>query len=293
MLSAYERALLSLDGLSIGDAFGENFFHPQNLSLIKSRTLPEGMWLWTDDTHMAISIVEVLRDFGTINQDELCKRFARRYMDEPHRGYGSRAHQLLRQVAQGHDWRELSPTIFNGGSFGNGAAMRAAPIGGYFKDDIKRAAEEARKSSVVTHYHEEGQVGAMAVASAASLAASESLVPNEQRLSREDFLASVLSYLPESEVKSRIEKAVEIPDEKFQEAVKELGTGMEISAQDTVPFCLWSAANHLYDFEEALWMTVSGLGDRDTTCAIVGGIVSLSAGSVPDDWLKRREGLPK
>ena len=38
-------------------------------------------------------------------------------------------------------------------------------------------------------------------------------------------------------------------------------------------------------------MTVSGLGDRDTTCAIVGGIVALSAGreSIPAEWLQARE----
>jgi ADP-ribosylglycohydrolase len=43
-----------------------------------------------------------------------------------------------------------------------------------------------------------------------------------------------------------------------------------------------------------LWLTVSGLGDRDTTCAIVGGIVACHVGlkSIPKDWLKQREKLP-
>ena len=30
----------------------------------------------------------------------------------------------------------------------------------------------------------------------------------------------------------------------------------------------------------------------DTTCPIVGGIVALSAGTIPADWLERREALP-
>jgi hypothetical protein len=47
------------------------------------------------------------------------------------------------------------------------------------------------------------------------------------------------------------------------------------------------------DFADALWWTVAGLGDRDTTCAIVGGIVSLSANGLPADWLERREPLPE
>jgi ADP-ribosylglycohydrolase len=74
-----------------------------------------------------------------------------------------------------------------------------------------------------------------------------------------------------------------------------LGNGTRVSAQDTVPFALWCAARHLGDYEEALWQTVSGLGDRDTTCAIVGGIVAVSTGveGIPGLWLRRREMLPE
>ena len=44
------------------------------------------------------------------------------------------------------------------------------------------------------------------------------------------------------------------------------------------------------DYEESLWATVSGLGDRDTTCAIVGGIVAAGTGreGIPTDWLNAR-----
>ena len=45
-----------------------------------------------------------------------------------------------------------------------------------------------------------------------------------------------------------------------------------------MPFALWCAARHIDNYEEALWATVSGLGDRDTTCAIVGGVVTLATG---------------
>jgi ADP-ribosylglycohydrolase len=68
----------------------------------------------------------------------------------------------------------------------------------------------------------------------------------------------------------------------------------QISAQDTVPFCLWVASRHLDDYEAALWETVSVLGDRDTTCAIVGGVVAARAGrtAIPDVWRRGREPLP-
>lgn len=80
-----------------------------------------------------------------------------------------------------------------------------------------------------------------------------------------------------------------------QFAVSVLGNGVRLFAQDTVPFALWCAAAHLSNYEEALWLTVSGLGDRDTTCAIVGGIVAshIGTGGIPPAWLKSREPLPE
>ena len=58
-----------------------------------------------------------------------------------------------------------------------------------------------------------------------------------------------------------------------------------------MPFALFCAAHHLTSFEDAMWATVSGLGDRDTTCAIVGGIVALTS-DPPMAWLLSREPLP-
>jgi hypothetical protein len=45
------------------------------------------------------------------------------------------------------------------------------------------------------------------------------------------------------------------------------------SAQDTVPFC-YGAPRSIWITTKKPWATVSALGDRDTTCAIVGGIVA-------------------
>ena len=280
------QALLSLEGLSVGDTFGECFFyHPREM--ITNRTLPPGLWGWTDDTHMALSIVEVLRDYGYIHQDALAQAFAKRFAEDPQRGYGSGAIHLLRQLSRGEDWRAVAPTLFQGGSFGNGAAMRAAPIGAYFADDPARAAHEGCRSAEITHAHPEGQAGAMAVSSAAAIAA------RSDHPTGTAFLQAVLPFVPASLVHSGIEQAIDIRADAHEQAVQQLGTGQGISAQDTVPYCLWCAAHHLEDYLEALWTPVAGMGDRDTTCAIVGGIVALSAVQVPLDWIEKREPLPE
>jgi ADP-ribosylglycohydrolase len=96
--TAILNAMQCLEGLSVGDAFGELFFRlsPYNTS---SSDLPTGPWRWTDDTHMALSIVEILKAYGHIEQDALAQAFARRFIQEPHRGYGGGAFQLLNQIA--------------------------------------------------------------------------------------------------------------------------------------------------------------------------------------------------
>src|SRR6266699_4849057 len=77
----------------------------------------------------------------------------------------------MREINAGAKWRETVANAFGGqGSMGNGSAMRVAPLGGYFADDLERCAEESRASSLVTHTHPEGVAGAIAVAVAAAVA---------------------------------------------------------------------------------------------------------------------------
>lgn len=50
--------------------------------------------------------------------------------------------------------------FYGQGSYGNGAAMRVAPLGAYFADDLALATQQARLSAEVTHAHAEGLIGA-------------------------------------------------------------------------------------------------------------------------------------
>jgi ADP-ribosylglycohydrolase len=155
--TALERALLSLEGLALGDAFGESFFRPDALAPVRNKRLPEGSWCWTDDTAMAVSIVETLKGSGRVDQDELAARFAERYQQEPDRGYSAATQKALSEIAGGRDRRSVAKGQLGGhGSFGNGAAMRAAVLGAWFADDLGVVVEEARRSAEVTHTQPEG-----------------------------------------------------------------------------------------------------------------------------------------
>ncbi len=281
-----DNMLRSLEGLSVGDAFGQTFFGPDGVRCIASRETAPCPWRWTDDTHMALSVVKNLLAHGSIRQDELARSFARHFVEDGRHGYAGGAAQVLSRIYAGEEWRVVTPVIFPGGSYGNGGAMRAAPIGGFYATRPQLAADQARLAAEVTHAHPEGQAGAMAVAAAAALAAAKDPPRGLE------FLDAVLKYTPAGLTRDGIRRALTLPPGEVEQAARELGTGQLVSAQDTVPFCLWAAAYHLDDYERALWLTVSGLGDRDTTCAIVGGIVALSAPAIPARWRTCREPLP-
>ena len=288
------RARVALAGLSVGDAFGEQFFiDPLAIGTrLTEHVMPPGPWEYTDDTEMALSIVATLERHGEIAQDALAQAFVARFT--PSRRYGPAMYRLIGQLVGGESWQDAAPRSFVGqGSYGNGAAMRVAPVGAYFADDLDRVVLEAVRSAEVTHTHPEGITGAVAVAVAAALAWQAR--DNGTLPSRYDFLDRVLGFVPFSEVSSRLRRARDLSDRApVEAAVAVLGNGTGISAQDTVPFALWCASQHLDDYAAALWLTVSGLGDRDTTCAIAGGVVAcyVREGGIPAAWIEAREPLP-
>ena len=286
------RAALSLDGLTVGDAFGERYFASGADELIAARTLAYPPWHYTDDTQMALSVVSVLRQHEEIDQDALATNFSVHYEED--RGYGDAMNRLVPMIFLSGMWRMMAPRLFSGeGSLGNGAAMRVAPVGAYFADDPALAAVQAALSAEVTHTHPEGIAGAVAAAVAAAYAAH---LRGSSLPTCADFLALVLPHVPPGKVCDGLHLAATMPPETtVRDASRHLGCGYNATAPDTVPFALWCAGQNLDNYEEALWLTASGLGDIDTNCAIAGGIVALSAGpaSIPDAWIAAREPLPR
>ncbi|MFF5564695.1 ADP-ribosylglycohydrolase family protein [Streptomyces sp. NPDC012623] len=284
-------ALRSLEGLALGDAFGERWFPlfrtPERAyAEIRARkTPPEGEWPWTDDTAMALAVHRVLDECGAIDQDRLALAFALTFEADPGRGYGYGMHLLLPALlGEPESWRTLAGGLFDGeGSLGNGAAMRVAPLGARFAADLGLVAEQAARSAEVTHAHPQAVAGAVAVATAAALSVRSALT-----------VAAVAEATPEGPVRDGLARAAELPFTTEPRAAAELlGSGSRIRADDTVPFAVWTAARHRDDLAAALWATAEGGGDTDTTCAITGGIVAARTGlgGVPAIWRARREPL--
>lgn len=300
MISVHDRseaALLALQGVSLGDAFGQSFLTgPEDpRALVRRRELPPGPWRWSDDTVMAAALTEELALRGEVVPDELAANLARRYAADPARGYGSAARDILAAIHRGVPWAKAAQAPYRGqGSMGNGAAMRVAPAGAYYFDDEAQAARAAVDSARVTHAHPEGQAGAVAVAVAAAwLRARQGKPWSAGRL-----LGAVLEHVPTGRVRDGVKAATRAAGWAPADVAEVLGDGGQVIASDTVPYALWCVEHHGGNFEGLMFSTMEGLlnpaADRDTICAIVGGLaaVRLGRGALPRAWLERREPLP-
>jgi ADP-ribosylglycohydrolase len=271
-------ALESLAGLSVGDALG-------SLASPDFSDLPPGPWRWTDDTEEACCVVAVLAE-GDFDRDTFADLLGRRY--DPGRGYGRGAVVMLRQIREGLPWPIAAAAAFDGqGSAGNGAAMRAAPLGAWHADSLAHAAVQGARAAEVTHAHAEGIAGGVAVTVAAAAAAAGRLDGQ-----RPELLATVAAHVGDGQVRDGLVRARRFA--RREEAAQELGNGTRALARDTVPFALWVADRFLDDYPGALAACVAAGGDVDTTCAIAGGVVAAYTGldGIPPHWLSSREALP-
>jgi len=198
---------------------------------------------FTDDTVLTVAIASALRsgsDFGVS-----IRHWGRRY---PRAGYG----------------RWFRAWLFQDGaepynSFGNGSAMRVAPVGWAF-DNLDDVLSQAAKSAEVTHNHPEGIKGAQAIAAAVFAGRTEQSKDQIAALLSERFGYDCTASLKTLQERGRF----------------------DVTCQGTVPAAA-GAFLHSTDFEDAIRNAVSFGGDTDTLACIAGAMAEAFYGGVPAD----------
>ena len=156
-MSELKRVQGGLLGLACGDALGAPLEgrtpaaiarrYPDPAALVAD---PPGEVLrYTDDTEMALGVAEALRARG---REARAEDYARRYVANLNvdRGYGRGALMALAALDQGMPPAEAARCYFPDGSFGNGAAMRVAPVGLAFAGDPEALELHVARSSAPT-----------------------------------------------------------------------------------------------------------------------------------------------
>ena len=190
-------------------------------------------------------------------------------------------------IKSGIAWNEAAKRLYGGmGSFGNGAAMRVAPVGLLYYDDEDKLREIAYKSAEITHTHTLGVEGAALQAYAVALA----LKIDRKHFDPLAFIDKLMAFTRVPAYKSKLEaaKALLSSDDRL-EVIRKLGNHVE--ALNSVPTAIYSFAKNPQSYAETVLYAIGLGGDADTIGAMVGAIAGAHHGvkGIPSAWMEKLE----
>jgi poly(ADP-ribose) glycohydrolase ARH3 len=246
---------------------------------------------YTDDTQLMIGVAESLIACGGVDPAHMAERFVANF--DEHRGYGMGAYTLLNALREGVPWQEAATSVFPDGSWGNGAAMRIAPIGLMYYHDTDELRRSAESSASITHAHPLGKEGAALQAYAVALAVQT----EPADLDPGEFLRSLFSFLRvDLDEYSRRLAAIERflhSKPTIDEVVATLGN--DVRAHTAVPAAIYAFLSHYDSFAGAVTYAVQLGGDTDTIGAMAGAIAGALHGveAIPGNWRNELENEDK
>lgn len=301
-----EQVVGSIVGLAVGDALGHptefrsraqilEAFGPGGVTdfvgikderwagsrpYIAGRGHPPGTF--TDDTQMTIALAEGLLEAGgdaSLDQQmEAVGRWFVRWARSPdnNRAPGGTCMAGCANLERGVSWRIAGVAD----SKGCGSAMRVAPIGLLYPDDLDRVEEVARASSLLTHRHDAGVEGAAAAALMVALAL------------RGDGPSAVYDEVMRrcagrsADFRTCMEKLPAALEQPPGEALSSRGLGEAWVAEEAVASAMYCFFLHPDDFVAGVLCGVNTDGDSDSIATIAGSVLGarLGAQAIPEKW---------
>jgi poly(ADP-ribose) glycohydrolase ARH3 len=277
-------------GTAVGDCLGAPMEGRELITeafLDRLRDDP-GPLRYTDDTAMTIGVARSLIACRGFDGHHMAHTLADIYAAEPWRGYGMGAPVVFGHLERGVPWDRAATSLFGGaGSFGNGGAMRVAPVA-LFAGDIRETAAVAERTALITHTHPEGVDGAVTQAVAiAFLLRSE---PNRS-VDLHDLIDVVRQHAITDVFGHRLGLLHRLVDDPASfDIVGTLGNG--VAARTSVPTALCAFLLHPADFAGAIRTALSFGGDTDTIGAMAGALAGArhGVGAIPERWRQAEGG---
>jgi len=278
-----------LVGTAIGDALGarrEGGGMSRSEDIVSLAEKLEQL-IYTDDTHMTIGVAESLVENKGFDGEHMAQSFIKNYEAEPWRGYGPGPPIIFGMIKSGEAWYSAANGLYRGGSFGNGSAMRVAPIGLLYSRNPQKLREIAYQSSSITHSHELGKEGAALQACAVALALN---TPSDEDIDKETFLAGLQNFIQNQLYKEKVARIRDLLDEQDKaKVVAMLGNGIE--APRSVPTAIYCFLRQPQSYKDTVIYAISLGGDTDTIAAMAGAICGAYLGieAIPSEWRAKLE----
>lgn len=311
LIERYRGCIL---GLAIGDALGHPTEFISSVSAIQSRFGARGLTdfvasgrhpagTFTDDTQMSVAVARALIRAGHRSLDDLMNVLGDEFVawsvsPDNNRAPGGACLSGCRSLSEGVPWRAAGVAD----SKGCGAAMRAAPIGLFFADDIDAMVRVAAAQSALTHRHPTG------IASSAAAAAAVAYVVREQKLD------GILAFTRECVARLHTDRLIEVgcsPDLADAIGVSEMLASLdEIQAvkdtesddpcallggawigEEAVATALWCVLRAKGSYRESVLRGANSSGDSDSIACIAGSIAGALVGlsGIEASWVLRVE----
>ncbi|MCZ2224382.1 MAG: ADP-ribosylglycohydrolase family protein [Chitinophagales bacterium] len=261
---SYEK-LLKWSGLTFEDS------HPDHFMKVEKGH-------WTDDTSMSLLVAQSLIDNKSFNPDDLSKRYVEWVYNGNPFGAGKTTLKAIENIKNGVHYSKSGIE----GSWGNGTAMRSAPFGVFFRNDLKALIESVAIDAKITHNSNE------AIAGSISVACMIYSIYNKI----DDPIKFITEKLPESKVKHKI---CNLPTDKdLYNGLLEIGTKFDV--RDTAPAVVFAYIKNP-TFNGMIELIKAGF-DTDTNASIFGAFLGASEIKFPQhlidqiyniDYIKKKD----
>jgi ADP-ribosylglycohydrolase len=286
------RAIGAVLGGAVGDALGAGYefgppVDPATVTMRRGVATGAPAGHWTDDTAMAIAILETAAQLGTLDTDKAAttvgERFLEWFRSDP-QDVGVHTRKVLERadrgqsvVASANEVQELNPT-----AAGNGSLMRTGPVALAHLGEREELASAARAMSSLTH---SGELAGDAcvlwtLAIDHAVRTGELLGPQVG-----------LGALPEErreQWSALLDESEKLPTETFTP------NGYVVTALQAAWSAIYASRDHAEPFEAALRLAVSVGDDTDTVAAIAGSLVGAWCGGtvITREWRQGLAGWP-
>jgi len=286
--------IATLVGCAVGDALG-NPFEMWSVSEPKLQAwdgqFKAGGTFWvgeagqyTDDTLMSIALATSLIEKEGFDQEHVALQYLAWMESGNTRGIGGTTHRALTRLKNGASVLDSGVTHNDGKpASGNGTAMRASPIGLWYRKNPEKLIEVAMADASITHNSFEPKMGSVAVALGTAILANGTA-------DKRGVLEAVADIVSDSIVKEKLLlalKHIEMGTEHF-EALAEIGVnGYVPETVGAAFYCLGATDN----YKDAVVLAVKAGGDTDTTAAIAGAMAGTLYGldGIPTEYKEKVE----